>query len=281
MSPMRSSAHIKGHPIHPMLIPFPFAYLFGSAVIDAWARAAGKRKWYRTAHHMNRLGLTSALMAAVPGLVDYTFAVPPTSSARERATRHMLANLSAVGLFAVAGASRRDDQPPPMWAVLAELAGAGLLAAGGWLGGTLVYRNQIAVDHRYAEAGKWRVDALSPDALDRTEIEVGAADELNVDQMKLVRVGSYRIVLARVEDGYVAFDDRCTHKGGPLSDGAMACGTVQCPWHGSQFDVKTGRVKHGPATESVKTYETSVRAGRIWVRVPADETPELEPASGS
>jgi nitrite reductase/ring-hydroxylating ferredoxin subunit len=230
---------------------------------------------------MNRLGLASALMAAVPGLVDYTFAVPPTSSARERATRHMLANLSAVGLFAAAGASRRDDQPPPMWAVLAELAGAGLLAAGGWLGGTLVYRNQIAVDHRYAEAGKWRVDALSPDALDQPEVEVGTADELDVDQMKLLRVGSYRIVLARVEDGYVAFDDRCTHKGGPLSDGVMACGTVQCPWHGSQFDVRTGRVKHGPATESVKTYEVSVRDGRVWLRIPATETPELEPASRS
>jgi nitrite reductase/ring-hydroxylating ferredoxin subunit/uncharacterized membrane protein len=259
-----------------MLIPFPFAYLFGSAVVGAWARAAGKRKWYRTAHHMNRLGLASAMMAAVPGLVDYTFAVPPKSSARERATRHMFVNLSAVGLFAAAGASRRGDQPPPMWAVLAELAGAGLLAVGGWVGGTLVYRNQIAVDHRYAEAGKWRVDVLPPDARDHGEIDAGSADELDVDQMKLLRIGSQRIVLARVEDGYVAFDDRCTHKGGPLSDGVMACGTVQCPWHGSQFDVKTGRVKHGPATERINTYDVSVRDRRVWLRVPAAAPHALE-----
>ena len=50
----------KGHPLHPMLIPFPFAYLFGSAMIDVWGRH-GKRRWYRTAHHMNRLGLGSAM----------------------------------------------------------------------------------------------------------------------------------------------------------------------------------------------------------------------------
>jgi len=40
--------------------------------------------------------------------------------------------------------------------------------------------------------------------------------------------------------------DRCTHRGGPLSDGVLMCGTVQCPWHGSQFDVKTVEVKCGP-----------------------------------
>ena len=259
-----------------MLIPFPFAYLFGSAMIDVWARATGKRRWYRTAHHMNRLGLGSAMMAAVPGLVDYTFAVPPKSSARERATRHMLANLSAVGLFAAAGAAHRDGQPPPLWAIAAELAGAGLLAAGGWLGGTLVFRNQIAVDHRYAEAGKWRVEALAPEALHSGQIDVGSVDDLEVDQMKLLRIGSHRVVLARLERGYVAFDDRCTHKGGPLSDGVMACGTVQCPWHGSQFDAVTGAVKHGPAVDAIKTYEVTERNGRIWLRVPS---PELEPAT--
>jgi nitrite reductase/ring-hydroxylating ferredoxin subunit len=42
-------------------------------------------------------------------------------------------------------------------------------------------------------------------------------------------------VLARTEEGYVAFDDRCTHKGGSLAAGVMVWGTVQCLWHGSQF----------------------------------------------
>jgi nitrite reductase/ring-hydroxylating ferredoxin subunit/uncharacterized membrane protein len=267
---MRSSAHVKGHPLHPMLIPFPFAYLFGSAAVDVWARATGRREWFRTARHMNRLGLGSAVLAAVPGLIDYVFAVPPRSSAHERATRHMLANLSAVGLFAAAAAARNGDEEPPGWSVAVEVAGAGLLAAGGWLGGTLVYRNQIAVDHRYANAGKWQLAPVSPDAPAGAEIDAGAAADIGLDQMKLLRAGARRIVIARTEAGVVAFDDRCTHKGGPLGDGVLACGTVQCPWHGSQFDVNTGAVKNGPARNPISTYGITERDGRLWLRLPPE-----------
>lgn len=263
---MRSSAHVKGHPLHPMLIPFPFAYLFGSAMLDLWAGAGRRTEWHRTARDMNTLGLLSAVVAAVPGLIDYVFAVPPNSSAHKRATNHLLANVSALGLFAAARLARgRDGIRPGRFAVAAEVAGAGLLAAGGWMGGTLVYRNQIAVDHRYAEAGKWKVDTIPARRLEDGGVDVGPADALQADQMKLLRIGERRVVLARTERGYVAFDDRCTHRGGPLSDGALACGVVQCPWHGSQFDVQTGSVRRGPAVEGIATYEVSERDGRLWL----------------
>ena len=271
---MQSSASFKGHPIHPMLVPFPFAYLFGSTAIDLWASAAGRPRWFRTARHMNALGIASALAAAVPGIVDYLLAVPPKSSARERATSHMLANLSALALFVAARAGRDEaDDAPRAWAVAAELCGAALLGAAGWMGGTLVYRNQIGVDHRYADAGKWRVEAIAPGAAGDGPVDVGAADDLGVDQMKLVHVAGRRLVLARTEGGHVAFDDRCTHSGGSLADGALACGTVQCPWHGSQFDVDTGKVKHGPAEEPIETYEVAVRDGRLWLTLESLEAP--------
>jgi nitrite reductase/ring-hydroxylating ferredoxin subunit/uncharacterized membrane protein len=260
---MRSSAHIEGHPIHPMLIVFPFAYLVGSACIDTWARVTNRRRWFRTASHMSALGLGSALVAAVPGVIDYVFAVPPNSSAKRRATDHMFANLSALGLFALARAGRRQvDDPPAPWRIAAEVAATGLMSMAGWLGGTLVYRNQIAVDHRYANAGTWKVAHIADTS---TIVDVAAADELAIDQMKLLRIGDRRVVLARTERGYAAFEDRCTHKGGPLSDGALTCGTVQCPWHGSQFDVMTGRVKEGPAVDSITTYAVEERNGRVYV----------------
>jgi nitrite reductase/ring-hydroxylating ferredoxin subunit/uncharacterized membrane protein len=248
-----------------MLIPFPFAYLLGNAALDAWARATDRPQLFRTAKHMNTLGLASALAAAVPGLIDYTFAVPPKSSAKKRATSHMFANLSALALFAVARLGRGDDDAPPRsWAIAAQLCGAGFLSAGGWMGGTLVTRNQIGIDHRYAEAGKWQVETRPAEpTAPGGGIDLGSVETLAVDQMKLFRIGSHRVVLARTEDGYVAFDDRCTHRGGPLSDGTLACGTVQCPWHGSQFDVRTGAVKHGPAQESVKSYAIEERDGRL------------------
>jgi nitrite reductase/ring-hydroxylating ferredoxin subunit len=73
--------------------------------------------------------------------------------------------------------------------------------------------------------------------------------------MKLLRVGEKRIVLARTETGYVAFDDRCTHRGGSLAGGVLICGTVQCLWHGSQFDVSAGTVKGGPAKKDIRVYQ--------------------------
>lgn len=249
-----------------MVIPFPFAYLFGAACIDVWARMARRRDWTRTARHMRLLGIGSALLAAVPGIVDYFTAVPPKSSAKDRATRHALANLSALTLFAAAGAGSNGSRPPA-WTLAAEAAGAALLSAGGWMGGTLVYRNQIAVDHRYAEAGKWNPATLPPAPGGDLAIDVGPDDQLQPDQMKLLRVGDRRLVLARTDRGYVAFDDRCTHKGGPLSDGVLACGRVQCPWHGSQFDVYGGSVEHGPAEERIGSYPVETREGRVVIKL--------------
>ncbi len=85
--------------------------------------------------------------------------------------------------------------------------------------------------------------------------------------MKLVHVGNKRIVIAKTETQYIAFDDRCTHRGASLAGGAMICGTVQCPWHGSQFDVTNGGVKAGPAKESIHSYEVIHENGRYFIRV--------------
>jgi nitrite reductase/ring-hydroxylating ferredoxin subunit/uncharacterized membrane protein len=251
-----------------MLIVFPFAYLFGSACLDVWDRVRGTRRWQATARDLNGLGLCTALVAAAPGFVDYVLAVPPRSSGKQRATRHLAVNLSALALFAAARRARRNgaaQRPPALWGIAAEAAGAGLLAAGGWLGGTLVYRNQIGVDHRYADAGKWQETAIAAPAGRADAVEVAAADELAVDQMKLVRLGGRRLVLARTQDGFAAFEDRCTHKGGPLSDGALICGVVQCPWHGSQFHVATGAIEHGPAEQPIATFTAFERDGRVFI----------------
>lgn len=130
------------------------------------------------------------------------------------------------------------------------------------MGGTLAFRNQIGVDHRYARAGKWSEERVSPE--DGSAV-VAHSGELEIDQMKLVHVNGRRIVLGRTADGYVAFDDRCTHRGGSLAGGTMMCGRVQCPWHGSQFDVASGAVKAGPAEKGIETYRVERKGDRIEV----------------
>lgn len=250
---MRSKASFKGHPIHPALIPFPFAFLTGGFVFDLAGRIADQPPWWTTGAYLVAAGIVMALVAAIPGFIDYFFTVPPRSSGKRRATRHMLANMSAVVLFAVAWWLRGEASAEPGTAtLLAEAVGTVLLGVGGWMGGVLVNRNQIGVDHRYAAAGRWREARLEAEA--GKPVTVAHADELQVNQMKLLHVDGRRIVLGRTEDGYVAFDDRCTHRGGSLAGGMMICGTVQCPWHGSQFDVRSGAVRAGPAEEAITTY---------------------------
>lgn len=261
---MRSKANYKSHPIHPALIPFPLAFLIGAFGFDALGVLTSNEAWWRTGGYLAWVGIASALIAAVPGFIDYIYTVPPNSTGKQRATRHMLVNLSAVALFASAATLRGGPAiQPDLPLLLIELIGVGLLSAGGWMGGVLVGRNMISVDHRYAGAGKWKEETVS--ARPGEPFVAARADELAVDQMKLLRTPVGRIVLARTESGFVAFDDRCTHRGGSLADGALMCATVQCPWHGSQFDVSTGAVRSGPAQEAIRTYAVEEQDGVIRV----------------
>ena len=245
---MKSAASLHSHPLHPMLIPYPFAYLTGAFAFGLAGALLRRRELTMVSRHLIPAGVATGLAAAVPGIIDYTHSVPPQSSAKQRATTHAIVNSTALSLFAAAwfaGRSGRRALPLALQAL-----GTAAISVGGWLGGTLVYRNQIGVDHRYAGAGRWQEERL--EAADAA----APVDGLDVDQMKLVHAGGERVVVARTEQGYAAFDDRCTHKGGPLSDGVLICGTVQCPWHGSQFDVQTGEVKCGPATEPIGIVRT-------------------------
>ena len=234
-----------------MLIPFPFAFLAGAFVFDVAGRILRNRELSRTGQHLTAAGIGMGLLAAVPGIIDYFGSVPPKSSAKERATKHAISNVTGLALFGLSLFARRG-RIASAGTLTAQAAGVGMLGVGGWMGGTLVYRNQIGVDHRYAEAGGWKEDTTR---------------DLQVNQMALIHADGERVVVARTEDGFRAFDDRCTHKGGPLSDGALICGTVQCPWHGSQFDVTTGAVKCGPAERNIATYPLLDSGNGVSVRL--------------
>jgi nitrite reductase/ring-hydroxylating ferredoxin subunit/uncharacterized membrane protein len=250
---MRSRAHVKSHPIHPSLIPFPFAFLMGAPIFDLLGLLSAEPALWATAGHLTVAGLLAGVLAAVPGIIDYRYSVPPGSSAQARAIRHALGNVTALVLFAGALLLRGEGWAPGIGTLGAELIGAGLLAYSGSLGGTLVTRNMIGVDHRYAGAGKWQEADLA--ASPGQPLTVGHADDLADDQMKLLRVNGRRLVLARTGGQYRAFDDGCTHRGGSLAGGVVIDGTVQCLWHGSQFDTATGKVACGPARSPIRTYE--------------------------
>ena len=260
---MRSKAHIKGHPIHPILVAFPIAFFSGTFLMDIIFLVSREEVFNLLAGFLEFGGIIFAFLAAIPGMIDYAYTVPPNSSGQKRATKHALMNVSMLLIFITSFLMRYHQLGNfYSWFGL-ETAGMIFLTIAGWLGGTLVHRNQIGVDHRYAHAGKWKeLEADAADSLELKELE-----ELKVNQLLLVRTRLKRIVLGKTENGFVAFDDHCTHRGGSLADGVMICGTVQCPWHGSQFDLTNGNVKAGPAKENIQVYEVTEAEARLLIHL--------------
>ena len=258
---MRSKAQIKSHPLHPILIAFPIAFFIGAFVFDGLFVFSGNAAFKQTAYYLDIAGITGALVAAIPGAIDYFYTLPPKSSAKKRGTQHAVLNLLNVAIFGFALYYRGREDSISGVVLAIEGAGVFLLSIAGWMGGTLVHRNQIGIDHRYANAGKWTEIRVG----ERGRVRVAAADELKINSMKLVHAGTERIVIARTEKGFSAFSDHCTHRGGSLADGVLICGTVHCPWHGSHFDVETGAVKAGPATEPIITYTVEESNGAVYL----------------
>jgi uncharacterized membrane protein/nitrite reductase/ring-hydroxylating ferredoxin subunit len=267
---MRSKAQFKTHPIHPMLVAFPIAFLAASPAFDLAGVLGEWPSAWATGAYLSIAAVVTGLAAGAAGLVDFLYVVPPNSSGKKRATWHMGVNVSALFLASCGWAIRDWNtlRPQPLAIALEGLA-LGLVIYGGWLGGTLVYRNQIGVDHRYARAGKWREQTI--DGRAGESVPIRGADELAVGHMMLLRLAATdrRLVLARTEEGFAVFDDHCTHRGGSLAGGVLACGIVCCPWHGSQFSANDGSVKAGPAEKPIATYRLDQSAGEVRLVMPA------------
>jgi nitrite reductase/ring-hydroxylating ferredoxin subunit/uncharacterized membrane protein len=268
---MKSRASIQSHPIHPMLVSLPIGLWTASLAYDLAAAAAqdGDRL-SRSAGDMMLAGLFGAMAAAVPGAIDYFAVIPPESSAKKRGATHGLLNVSLTALYTANYLLR--SRSPQRWGrwlgVPLSLIGVGGLMYSGWLGGTLVYRNQIGVDHRGPNATKWN-ESGAIEGPAGEPVAVALMHEFQKPgQMKLVHLNGHRIVVARQGDRIVAFSDHCTHRGGPLSDGVLACNLITCPWHGSQYDVETGEVVSGPAEEKIQIYPASVEGEVIRIVAP-------------
>lgn len=274
---MKSRASIHSHPVHPMLVTLPIGLWTTSLAFDVMSAASGDRRLRQTANDMVVAGIAGAVAAAVPGAIDYFAVIPPGSSAKKRGATHGLLNVSLTALYSINYLLRTHS--PERWGrwlgTPLSLLGVGALMYSGWLGGTLVYRNQIGVDHRGPNATKWQ-ESGEIEARAGVFIEVATLAEFEEPgQMKLVHLNGHRIVVARVpgtdEERLVAFADGCTHRGGPLSDGVLACDVVTCPWHGSQFDVETGAVVSGPAKVGIRVYPVEIEGESVRVGAPEPE----------
>jgi 3-phenylpropionate/trans-cinnamate dioxygenase ferredoxin component len=102
-----------------------------------------------------------------------------------------------------------------------------------------------------------------------TRVKVCAADELPAGEMRLVEHDGLKIGVFNCDGSLYAIEDRCSHDDGPLAEGpfdADSC-TVECPRHGSLFDLTSGRPKTLPAYAPVQTFSAKVEEDTIYLEV--------------
>ena len=102
-------------------------------------------------------------------------------------------------------------------------------------------------------------------------IKVATLDDVGEGEMYAIDVDGEPVCLTRVEGQIHAFTDNCTHISGPLNDGELEGCVVTCPWHGAQFDVRTGKVLRGPARQDLYTYPVKVEDNTIFISLPDEE----------
>jgi glycine betaine catabolism B len=106
-------------------------------------------------------------------------------------------------------------------------------------------------------------------------VKVADIKDIQPLQMKEIEVYGEAICLVNVDGKYYAIGNVCTHEGGPLADGTLDGYEVECPWHGSKFDLRTGEVTNPPASEPESTYEVKVDGNSILVKKRTPTTTEL------
>ncbi|TFI57969.1 DUF2231 domain-containing protein [Sphingomonas parva] len=145
----RSTARIMGHPIHPMLVPFPITLFIAALATDAAFVIDGSALWARASLWLVGAGIVTALLAALFGLADFL------GDARVRALSdarmHMIGNLLAVAIEAVNLVLRLGDERAAGGAgIILSAVAVAILGFTGWKGGELVFRHGVGVASRGA-----------------------------------------------------------------------------------------------------------------------------------
>lgn len=146
---MYSKAKLLGHPIHPMLIAFPVAFYTATLVLFIVYAATRDVFWCRVATVANWAGVIMAVVAAVPGLIDWAIGIPRGTEAKGTGLQHMALNVAALVLFLISAiiyANRWGHLlPNPNAGIVLSVLGIGVSLPAGFLGWKLVQDHHVGV----------------------------------------------------------------------------------------------------------------------------------------
>lgn len=141
---MASPASVKKHPLHPMLVAFPIGLWVFALVCDIVAATGASGPWKTVALYSVAGGIVGAVLAAVPGLIDYFSIDEPAM--RRIATFHLVVNVCALMVFAINLWSSRALPTTSVAPLILSVIGVIGIGIGGWLGGEMVYVKGMAVE---------------------------------------------------------------------------------------------------------------------------------------
>lgn len=239
-----------GHPLHPVAVLVPVGAWMSAAVLDL---VPGTDKAVRV---LVGTGVASALPSAVAGWADW-------SQLHKQQQRvgivHAAANITAVALYTASLIERNAGRVPAGKAL--AFAGLGAVMFGGFLGGHLSFRQASGANHaedvpHRVQPGWHRIDEVA---------------ELPDNALSKRMLGDVPLVVYRRGDEIQVLSDNCSHLSGPLHEGTIVGGSdpcVVCPWHKSTFSLRTGEVRHGPATSRQPSFSTRIVDGQLEVSLP-------------
>ena len=238
-----------GHPLHAVLTDVPIGILFLVIVfdvlhlVDAAAWALG-------------IGILTMLAAALAGYADYA---DTDGKARERATLHSTLMLVALLGYIVSLVLRLgpNGAEESIFGFVASIIAFLVLSAGAYVGGDVVYvLGNMVSRHAFRGAGtKWI--ALEP-------AEVGDDGQIPEGRPVKAKLGINQLVLVRQGERILALHDVCAHAGGPLNEGKLVDGAIECPWHFSRYRMTDGAVLRGPSVYDQPAYEVRTKDGGGW-----------------
>lgn len=239
-----------GHSLHAALSDLPIGLWSGTFVLDLLGqdvRPNGRR--LDPAGTLSAAGSLAALVTAATGVTDWSVS---DGEDRRVGLLHGLLNLTGMTLQGASLAARLGEHRNAARTLSA--AGLAVTAAAGYVGGHLVQGRAVMVSRVATNTGpsRWVRAIAEPD--------------LPEDTLTAVDVEGRKVLLHRSGEELRALDDVCSHAGGLLSRGIIEGCVVECPLHGSRFDVRDGRIVRGPAHQRQPVLPVRVRNGWVEVR---------------
>jgi nitrite reductase/ring-hydroxylating ferredoxin subunit/uncharacterized membrane protein len=236
-----------GHSLHPALTDLPIGAWSAGVLFDLVGIEDGADASFA-------LGSLAAVPTAMAGTADW-FEI--TDEPRRLGFVHAVLN-SAGLIFIVLSLAARGKGRRGL-GILLSTTGYTLSVISAWIGGELVFVLGTGVSH----------NAFEPTATEFTVAAEAASLQDGVLTSGKIEVEGQPIPLVLLKRGQevLALSAICSHAGGPLPEGKLLdYDRVECPWHRSQFSLRDGSVRHGPASVPQPAYEARIRAGKVEVR---------------